>query len=101
MEKTWTDQPDQVYAGSSVVKFSGMIQSHMVEVRHVHWQPAGTARIAISWYITVGNLFGSETVCCANAAQVLDVLQLIQNKRGNGKMNLPTGAFLVKNAEPA
>lgn len=65
-EKTWEDQPDEVV--NHRVLFSGHVGGgRQVEVRRNRGGP---------YYITAGNLFGSQTVRCFEeelAWQVVDI----------------------------
>lgn len=86
-EKTWTDQPDEVMAGHILCSF--YLKEHGgVEVRRDRY----TERL----WLTMGNLFGSQTVRCRDALVVLEVIHRISEcKPGKQVAKLPDGAVPV------
>lgn len=88
MEKSWTDQPDTVE--ESRVVFKAYFNSRLVEVRD-----AGGG-----WYlVSVGNIFGSQTLSCASAAVTFQVLEKIANRADDDtRMTLPYGTEVIANA---
>ena len=68
MSKTWTDQPDEV-AGTPILTSIYMTNiGQSVEVR---------GDFERSRYITIGNLFGSQTVRAVGSDQVIKILGAI------------------------
>jgi hypothetical protein len=65
MGKHWDDQPDEV-EGHTVV-FRAFIYSHIVEVR-------SASNGGPHFYVTGGNLFGSQTVRCVDAPTAFRVM---------------------------
>jgi hypothetical protein len=47
------------------------------------------------YYVTIGNLFGSQTVECASAEVTFEVLNIALNRKGNESLKLPLGAEIV------
>lgn len=84
--RTWTDQPD-VVAGLPV-SASLYLRSRSVEIR----KAAGGA-----YYVTQGNLFGSETLFCKDADAMLRALQVIGHA-GDKPVEVPQGCVVVSNA---
>lgn len=84
MTKTWEDQPE-LCTGAPVVA-SMWLNEHAVEVREL----AG-GRFAV----TLGNLFGSQTLLCADALVVLRLLHLMSNNNAGKRISPPDGAEIV------
>ena len=81
--KTWTHQPDQVI-DAPVCVIINCWRDAMIEVR----------KTAEGRYlVTVGNLFGSETVDCGTDA---DLVFELMHKFNRGKLQvLPSGATVI------
>jgi hypothetical protein len=81
-EKTWTDQPDVVEAATKVAGFmvGGRDAAVVIEVRR-DYHGAG-------YYVTAGNLFGSQTVRCRDAETALRAIEFIHTG-GAGKTGRP------------
>jgi len=86
-EKQWTDQPDCVLG--CVIFLHIYVGDRGVEVRKDENNDC--------WYITVGNLFGSQTLRAANCEAVLRVVHWVGNKRLHSKapVEVPSGCELV------
>ena len=83
-EKRWSDQPDEVLQGQVVL--NTLYKDRAVEVRSC---PDGT------YYVTTGNLFGSQTVACRTVEQLLAVLQLASDAKGGKPVSVPSGVRLL------
>lgn len=80
---SWNDQPAAV-EGKPVV-FEGRVGERLTEIRE---------GVAGTYYVTHGNLFGSETIACDSDTAVFAALTLI----ASGKMaGPPPGCRLLKN----
>ncbi len=102
--KTWDDQPDEVEHALKLGSFT--FEPHdnkqesprvQVEVRThptkgANGEPYGNQ--PLWWYVTAGDLFGSQTVKCKSA----DVLVQVLCTMGVVK-KLPHGAELMENAK--
>jgi hypothetical protein len=83
---TWTDQPIEVADGLIVCRF--FANSQTFEVRK--------AKGGV-WYLTVGNLFGSQTLKCYAPEVVFDAIDAgtsVSVKEGRS-VGLPAGAELI------
>lgn len=86
IDGTWTDQPEE--AASSPRLASGRDDGIVWEVRH----RAGT------FYVSIGNLVGSQTLRCRDALVAFAVLNTITNRpKGSKPQPPPAGATLMEN----
>lgn len=85
-KKTWSDQPDVVEDAEPMCSFtvSQPVGTAVVEIRRVDYQSYR--------YVTVGNLFGSETFRADDDYAVYALLDAIS--KGGG--TLPSGCEVVK-----
>lgn len=85
MAKSWTDQPDELTECPILCSFSLERKGdhHSVEVRH-----AGNSLVTTQpgFYLTFGNLFGSQTVYAPDGIAAFTVIRLagISNKLPDG-----------------
>jgi hypothetical protein len=90
-EATWTDQPETVAQSRKLASFmvGGRDQSVIIEVRR-DWHGAG-------YYVTAGNLFGSQTVQCQSVEATFRAIEFIHNG-GAGKKGrpLPEGVVMCE-----
>lgn len=89
MEKTWTDQPDEVLQADIVAHSIAVGKTHHAEIR----KRSDDGR----YYLTIGTLFGSQTIVADNA----DVAWVVLNEmtrdlkyRGENR-KIPAGARLL------
>jgi hypothetical protein len=82
--RNWTDQPVELEEAD--VMFCANIDGRIVEVR------AGDAW----WYVTVGNLWGSETLRVGNAREAFRVLNQIVETPSGGQRGIPDFATKCK-----
>lgn len=94
MSLSWTDQPAEL--AECPILASVAIASGIAEVRQAP-DREGSAR----FYVTVGTLFGSETVVCYGATAAFKVLELASRKETGKSKALPAGAFLVEHKAAA
>jgi hypothetical protein len=86
-EKSWTDQPNEVENCKIIGEFQ--IKDKVVQIRSIPQD--SPVPMNSKYYVTIGNLFGSETILCATADLAL---YLICNlKKG---LKLPDGCKLVE-----
>lgn len=81
-KKTWSDQPDVVLDAPIVLSFS-------LEDRHLEIRKSGD-----HYYVTSGNIFGSQTVLAKDEAALWAVLRIATSK-GTGA-SLPDGARILE-----
>ena len=86
MSDGWADQPREVVDLPVVCKFYA--SPRLIEVR----------KGAQGWYyVTIGNLFGSETIECASTDVAWEVVDLATSVDEDGpKAKLPLGAEIMK-----
>lgn len=89
-ERTWSDQP-KVLSSCDVLSSFYVRDVGQVEVRRRYVGYDGPAQ----YYVTVGNLFKSETVKCDDTDDVFAILNIIGKKK-TGNI-LPAGCELVAN----
>lgn len=89
MPKTWTDQPDIVADATVHLTFS---HAHRAEVYELRATADGRV-----WYVTVGNLFGSQTVACPSAPRAMAVATSVMQATPRS-FKLPDDCSLVANA---
>jgi len=96
-EKTWNDQPD-VVAEARVI---GTVWIHVssdenraVEIRRRD-QEVGAIGVPI-YYLTCGNLFGSQTFRCEGAVCALEMLACMDRIRKTNQ--LPGGVSVLENS---
>lgn len=95
--KTWDDQPDEVMNArpiGTVWVHHGQHES-AVEIRRKDTEVGAPPASAI-FYLTAGNLFGSETVRCEGANTAMTVLGMMGNEKTKKPMDLPGGAKLLE-----
>jgi len=83
MPLSWNDQPE-VLTGYRIV-FRGKVGERLTEVRE---------GVAGTYYVTQGNLFGSETLACDSDTAVFAALTLIASAKVAA---IPNGCRLLKN----
>lgn len=84
-EKTWTDQPDAVLDG--VVVCDGIrIDDRFAEVRKL---------TGGKYTLTIGNLFGSETLICDDADCVFSAINVGLSARNRRPVVAPKGCVLA------
>lgn len=84
MTRHWTDQPEVLEDLPVLHHFS--MGSHVIDV----FKKSDT-----EWYITAGNLFGSQTVKCPSAEKVLECL-VLAGRRGKAQVpKVPEGCELL------
>lgn len=96
--KTWTDQPDEVEHAIKIGSFTIEAHderrvSHRAQVELRTRTPMESPQVAV-YYVTAGNLFGSQTVKCESAVVVLTVLCNMGKNT-----SLPKGAELMESAK--
>ena len=84
MSKSWDDQPDEI-EGAEVV-----LRNVRVQDRHVEIRSNGTL-----YWLTVGSLFGSQTVRCDSLETAIRALNGVGRVRKGKTARLPDGAELV------
>lgn len=87
--KSWTDQPDEVESAEILSQFTvkGLHGTVTIEMRKGRFSFDASPR----YYVTAGNLFGSQTVLCDSADVAFKVLGNISG----GVETLPDGAQLL------
>jgi hypothetical protein len=83
-KKTWEDQPDEVVS-HRILLSSCVGGGRLVEVRHNRGGP---------YYITAGNLFGSQTVRCFEEELAWQVVDIATHSRPTQKP--PVGVEIVE-----
>ena len=91
-EKTWNDQPDACEQAVVLSDFS-IGDGYSVEVRKAQGV----------YYLTTGNLFGSQTLIATDADAMLSAIgKMASVTRTNGySIEVPKGLALLSNAEDA
>lgn len=87
--KEWSDQPDCVLKAHPVVSFS--TNKAIIEIRDAGRSLVGGEQ---SYYVSVGNLFGSQTLSCPNIYHVWAVIKLTQQSR-KGPVVPPPGVTVL------
>lgn len=96
-KRNWTDQPEYLEAGE-VLFHTYFSETHRsVEVRYVPSVKQGPSVAELTehpgLYVSMGNLFGSETVKCDDYLTVFKVLQMAaSNKKAT---SMPPGVELI------
>lgn len=88
-ERTWTDQPACLDGTHIVATIS--LPNATAEVRKAS-APLGAP--GWTWYVTIGNLFGSQTLKCCDAETALMCIAAAGRNRKR-PVELPAGATLV------
>lgn len=89
---SWTDQPKEVE--QAIV----LLHCYVTEVGGVELRK-GTEGVC---YLSVGNLFGSQTLRCLNVEAALRALQIVYDNTSAGRVHkrlIPTDCVLMENAE--
>ena len=95
--KTWTDQPDEVLEAETVLGSFTVVTTQpdganaTVEVRR---KSTGYPNRPYDYYVSFGGLFGSQTIVCKTAEQVLACLCNVGPDR-----TLPNGVRILPNKE--
>lgn len=90
-KKRWKSQPDVVEGCEILCYFHHERLSARIEVRK------GREHDGEPFYVTSGNLFGSQTVRVESAEDALRLIDLMDRKGANGHpMDLPAGCTLVE-----
>jgi len=89
-EATWTDQPETVAQSRKLASFMVGRNDHSVVVE-VREDPT------VGYYVTAGNLFGSQTVWCLKPEAAFRAIEFIHNG-GAGKKGrpLPEGVVMYE-----
>lgn len=88
-KKRWTDQPDDVKNYPVVLHF---FCERSIEVRKVE-------RRDFAYYVTTGNLFGSQTLRVRDEGTLFAVLQIATGKKDKAQ-DLPPGAEVMEVSVP-
>ena len=80
--RQWTDQPS-VIEGATI--FYGRVGERLVQVIQ-------SDVVKDQFFVTTGNLFGSQTITVQKANNVLRILELIANSVENKQIELPSYA---------
>lgn len=88
-DKKWHDQPDCVLEADDVCSVS--VGELIVEVRK---ERSGT------YLVTTGTLFGSQTIRCENVDAVFAVIQIANDGKRKGGVDVPEGCELLDNPKP-
>jgi len=90
MSKNWTDQPDEVENAKVLCRFYSKSASALFEVRKGHVDDASP------YYLTTGNLFGSQTVKAFNPDDIFHLIGVVIDREDSEKIvALPLGMELV------
>ena len=87
MTRHWTDQPAMLEDLPVLHHFRA--GDHVIDI----FKKSDT-----EWYITAGNLFGSQTVRCPSAEKVLECLALSERRNKANVPKVPEGCELLDNA---
>lgn len=85
MNLSWSDQPKVLE--NAVPKFKGRVGEFLCEVRCEKKLSDPT------WYVTQGNLFGSQTLKCEDVDSVFRALNIIAEGQ---RVNVPAGCVLME-----
>lgn len=87
MMKTWSDQPTGIEACDVLCSLTIHAKGHdrHVEIRQKPGDPNSV------YFVTIGNLFGSETICCQTANAVFAALTKIKTSQ-KSPVDLPDEA---------
>lgn len=89
MEKRWVDQPDCV-EGARVLLHQYVGEAQSVEIR----------RKDDMYFLSVGNLFGSQTVLCPSSESTFECLDLVSRAALNKQtITVPRSCTLIPNSE--
>jgi hypothetical protein len=86
--RSWNDQPAEVSAAARLCSFS--MEGVQIEIRHSTTTP---------WYVTAGNLFGSQTLRCEGAECALRAVEALKLRHRDRPVQLPPGCVLL--SEPS
>lgn len=84
-DRTWTDQPTIVEG--IPIRVSCFAHGRSLEIR---------SDDAERHYVTIGNLFGSQTVSCPSLMEALRVFNVAANAAKHPQLELPDGCKLVQ-----
>lgn len=85
----WTDQPEILDQAEIIVGRIPVADAHGIEVR----------KLGVRWFVTHGNLFGSQTVECDSPVTVLRLIETAMRRRSGAEpVDPPKGVTLMKNA---
>lgn len=82
----WTDQPRFLRDAKELTSF------YANRAIHVY-------KLGAKYYMTTGNLFGSQTIEVGDAALLVELIGLAANAKNGTDAKLPEGCTLVPNAE--
>jgi hypothetical protein len=85
----WTDQPAEIADATLFGSFSIETHNSKSAAVELHTKLSGLVDPPMWWYVTVGSLFGSQTLRCKRAGDVLEVLCFL------GKSDFEQGATSV------
>lgn len=89
---TWKDQPDERENATLVIPIKIYDKGSIGELWRINqggeWE----------WFVTVGNLFGSQTVKCKTIESAAEVIRLINVGRTSWR-DLPMGTQLLETAK--
>lgn len=86
--KSWNDQPDMVQEAQVLCDVFLEKRCATLQVR----------KLNSSYYVTVGTLFGSQTIECPNADSVFSLIEIASRVKANDQpKDLPSGFKLLAN----
>lgn len=86
----WIDQPKILEQAPVVCRFH--LDGKMVEVRKLTHPNVDHSL----WFITAGNMFGSQTVKCPSAEKVLELIHLAEHRPNKDQpASVPEGCELI------
>lgn len=88
--KHWNDQPNEL-------ENSQLICDFYLNNRHVALH---VYKLENTFYVTIGNLFGSQTIKCPSVESVLTIIGIAsKSKDGDNPKDLPPGFVLMPNCK--
>ncbi len=94
--RNWTDQPEELEEAELVLSTSiefPAVDSLEIRVR------INTEKLGSTWYLTTGNLFSSQTVKCASAADLIFALAAALTAQKDEPVNIGRWGELMKPPE--
>lgn len=90
-KKDWTDQPDELVGVKRIARFT------IMAVQGIGALTACVYKQKCSYYLTIGNLFGSETIKTDDLEKVFFLVS--RASYGFTSMRLPPGCEKLENSE--
>ena len=95
--KYWNDQPDELINAQVLCKI--YLKNRCQQLYVYKSTRDGWGYKENIFYVTIGNLFASQTIKCPNAESVFSIIEIAHNTKVGDLQTLPDGFIIIQNCE--